>query len=113
MSKEYPEIRTGSAPNFCPPTEEGVTISLQDENGDTLELEFLGLILKDDRSYGFFFPIDEENAALSSGEVVLLEVVATDDDGQPSEFELIDDESIANEVYEAFKEATMDLYSFE
>lgn len=113
MTSEPSKIRTGSAPNFCPPTEEGVTISLQDENGDSLELEFLGLILKDGRSYGFFFPIDEENAALSSGEVVLLEVVATDEDGQPSEFELIEDESIANEVYEAFKKATADLYSFE
>lgn len=113
MGNPTPEIRYGSSPNFCPPTEEGVTISLEDENGDAIDLEFLGLILKDGRSYGFFFPIDEDSAALSSGEVVLLEVIATDEDGQPSEFELIDDESIASEIYDEFKKATSDLYLFE
>ena len=49
-------VREGSAPNFCPPTEEGVTITLQDERGDEVELEFLGLILHNDRSYGFSSP---------------------------------------------------------
>ena len=107
------EIRTGSAPNFCPPTEEGITITVQDENGDELLLEFLGLVLMDDRSYGFFFPVDEENAVLSSGEVVLLEVTDVDDDGQPTEFELVEDEAIALEAYEEFKRATKELYLFE
>lgn len=113
MSENTLEIRSGSAPNFCPPTEEGVTIALQDENGDELELEFLGLILQDDRSYGFFFPLDEKHRPLSSGEVVLLEVVSIDEDGQPSEFEIVEDDAIAQEVYDAFKKATKDLYSFE
>lgn len=107
------QVREGSAPNFCPPTEEGVTISVQDENGDTLELEFLGLVLIDGRSYGFFFPVDEDNAALSSGEVVLLEVVDVDEDGQPLEFELVEDEAIATAAYDEFKQATRDLYRFE
>lgn len=107
------EVRTGSAPNFCPPTEEGITISVQDENGDELLLEFLGLVLMGDRSYGFFFPVDEKNAPLSSGEVILLEVTAIDEDGQPSEFELVEDEAIAAEAYDEFKEATSELYRFE
>ncbi|MBB3170330.1 DUF1292 domain-containing protein [Parvibacter caecicola] len=106
-------IRTGSAPNFCPPTEEGVVIALQDEKGDTLNLEFLGLILHGGKSYGFFFPVDDANPALSSGEVVLLEVADLDDDGQPAAFELVEDEAIAAEVYEDFKQATADLYRFE
>ena len=107
------KIRTGSAPNFCPPTEEGVVIALQDEKGDALNLEFLGLILHGDKSYGFFFPVDDDNPALSSGEVVLLEVTDLDDDGQPAAFELVEDEAIAAEVYEDFKQATADLYRFE
>ena len=37
-------MREGSAPNFCPPTEEGVTLVLEDETGEQTELEFLGLI---------------------------------------------------------------------
>lgn len=106
------DVREGSAPNFCPPVEEGVTFTFQDERGDELNLEFLGLILKDERRYGFFFPVDDDNPALSSGEVVLLEVTELDEDDQPAAFELVDDEAIANEVYEAFKEATKDIYRF-
>ena len=105
-------VREGSAPNFCPPTEEGVTITLQDERGDEVELEFLGLILHNDRSYGFFFPVDEKNPVCSSGEVVLLEVTDLDEDGQPSAFELVYDEAVAREVYEDFQNATRDLYEF-
>ena len=106
-------MREGSAPNFCPPTEEGVTLTLQDEAGETTELEFLGLILHEGRSYGFFFPVSEDAPALSSGEVVLLEVTELDEDGQPSAFELVEDEAIALEVYADFQQATRDLYRFE
>lgn len=106
-------MREGSAPNFCPPVEEGETFTFEDENGDLTELEFLGLILHDDRRYGFFFPVTEDAPACSSGEVVLLEVTELDDDGQPASFELVDDEAIAREVYEDFQRATRDLYDFE
>ena len=106
-------VREGSAPNFCPPVEEGATFAFEDERGDTVELEFLGLILHEGRSYGFFFPVDDDNPACSSGEVVLLEVTELDEDGQPAAFELVDDEAIAREVYEDFQRATRDLYDFE
>ena len=66
-------VREGSAPNFCPPTEEGITITLVDEKGEQVELEFLGLVLKGESSFGFFFPVDDEHPATSSGEVVVLE----------------------------------------
>ncbi len=39
-------VREGSAPNFCPPTAEGITLTLVDEKGEQAELEFLGLVLK-------------------------------------------------------------------
>ncbi len=107
------DVREGSAPNFCPPVEEGITLVFQDERGDEVELEFLGLVLHEDRRYGFFFPVDEGNPALSSGEVLVLEVTELDDDGQPSAFELVNDEAIAMEVYEDFKVATKDLYQFD
>ena len=106
-------VREGSAPNFCPPVEEGITICVSDERGDELTLEFLGLIIHEGHDYGFFMPIDEQNPALSSGELVLLEVVEEDEEGQPAEFELVTDEAIAAEVYAAFQEATKDLYRFE
>ncbi|MBR3181325.1 MAG: DUF1292 domain-containing protein [Eggerthellaceae bacterium] len=106
-------MREGSAPNFCAPVEEGAVFEFEDENGDVLEMEFLGLVLHDDRRYGFFFLVTEEEPALSSGEVVVLEVTEVDEDGQPCEFELVDDEAIADEAFEAFKVAAKDLYDFE
>ncbi len=107
------EVRTGSAPNFCPPVEEGITFAMEDERSDETLLEFLGLILHNDRSYGFFFPVTEDAPAKSSGEVILLEVTELDEDGQPAGFELVDDEAIANEVWDDFREATKDIYRFE
>ncbi|WP_294439278.1 DUF1292 domain-containing protein [uncultured Slackia sp.] len=107
------EIREGSAPNFAPPVEEGITFTFEDEKGDTQELEFLGLILHGDRRYGFFFPVDDDHPAKSSGEVLILEVTELDEEDQPAEFELVEDEAIAQEVYDDFREATKDLYRFE
>lgn len=106
-------MREGSAPNFAPPVMEGAVYEFEDENGDLLELEFLGLVLHNDRRYGFFFMVTEDEPALSSGEVVVLEATAVDEDDQPSEFELVEDEAILDEVFEAFKEAAKDLYDFE
>lgn len=107
------EVRTGSAPNFCPPVEEGITFVMEDERGDETVLEFLGLILHNDRRYGFFFPVSEDAPAKSSGEVVLLEVTELDEEGQPAAFELVSDEGIANEVWNDFRQATRDIYRFE
>lgn len=105
-------MREGSAPNFCPPVEEGMTIVLEDESGERVDLEFLGLILHRDRRYGFFFPVSEDEPAGSSGEIVLLEVTELDEEGQPAAFELVEDEGIAAEVYSDFRTATKDLYDF-
>ena len=107
------EIREGSAPNFAPPVKEGTVFSFQDENGDITELEFLGLIIHNERRYGFFFPIDDSSEIGASGEVLILEVTELDEEGQPSDFELVIDEAIAEEVYNDFREATKDLYTFE
>lgn len=111
MSKE--EIREGSAPNFCPPEKEGTVLSFVDEKDEQVDLEFLGLILDGDTRFGFFFPVSEDEPALSSGEVVVLEVTELDEDGQPAAFELIEDEAVAEDAYRQFQEATKDLYRFE
>lgn len=106
-------MRQGSAPNFCPPVNEGDVFEFEDEKGDVVQLEFLGLVIDGDRRYGFFFPISPEEPALSSGEVIVLEVTAVDEDDQPLEFEYIDDEAIAADAFEVFKVAAKDLYDFE
>lgn len=106
-------VRSGSAPNFCPPVEEGITMTFEDDKGAVSEFEFLGLVIMDEVRFGFFFPLDEDHAPLSSGEVVVLEAVAFDEDDQPSEFELVDDEEVALQAYACFQEATKDIYRFE
>ena len=106
-------MRQGSAPNFCPPVEEGVVFTFGDENGDLVNLEFLGLVIIDGARYGFFFPVTEDEPATSSGSIVVLEVTDLDEEGQPEGFELVEDEAIALAAYEAFKQAASDLYDFE
>ena len=44
---------------------------------------------------------------------MILEVTDLDEEGQPCEFELLDDEEIAAQIYDEFREATKDLYDFE
>ena len=84
--------------------------AFQDEKGETINLEFLGLILQNDRRYGFFVPDVEHDEA--PGEVMILEVTAFDEDDQPEAFELLVDEAIAAEVYEKFKRVTAGMYDF-
>ncbi|ACV21779.1 DUF1292 domain-containing protein [Slackia heliotrinireducens] len=107
------EVRQGSNPNFAPPVEEGIVFEFEDESGELVTLEFLGLLLHNDRRYGFFFPVDDENPAKSSGEVLVMEVTELDEEGQPAGFEYVVDEAILNEVYASFQEATKDIYRFE
>lgn len=106
------DIREGSSPNFTPPVEEGVVFQFEDEKGDIESLEFLGLVLHNDHRYGFFFPVEEDLPAGSSGEVLILEVTELDEEGQPASFELLVDEGVAQEVYDVFVEATKDIYRF-
>ena len=106
-------MREGCAPNFCPPVNEGDVFEFEDEKGDVVALEFLGLVIHNERRYGFFFPVSPDEPALSSGEVVLLEVTDVDEEGQPVEFEFVDDEGIAAEAFQVFRDAAKDLYDFE
>lgn len=106
------EIREGSSPNFAPPVEEGIVFQFEDEKDDIESLEFLGLVLHNDHRYGFFFPVEEDLPAGSSGEVLILEVTELDEEGQPASFELLVDEGVAQEVYDVFVEATKDIYRF-
>lgn len=106
-------MRYGSAPNFAPPETEGMVFTLEDEKGELTALEFLGLILMNGARYAFFFPVTDDAPAMSSGEVVLLEVTDLDEEGQPADFELVTDEDTAQAAWAAFKEAAKDLYDFE
>jgi hypothetical protein len=105
-------MREASSPNFAPPVEEGMVFTFADEKGEQVSLEFLGLILHDDQRYGFFFPLEEGSDVGSSGEVVILEVTELDEEGQPCAFELLEDENIAQDIFQEFKQATQGMYDF-
>lgn len=106
-------MRTGSAPNFAPPEQEGMVFTFEDEKGERVDLEFLGLILMNEARYGFFFPVSEDEPAMSSGEILVMEVTELDDEGQPAAFELVTEEETAVAAYNEFKIAAKDLYDFE
>ena len=106
-------MRQGSNPNFCPPYEEGTVYTMEDEKGDLVNLEFLGLLIHDEQRFGFFVQVDDEKPVGVSDEVIILVVTELDDEGQPEAFEAIEDEDLADEVFEAFMEATKDIYTFE
>ena len=96
-----------------------MVFEFEDEAGNPLRMEFLGLLLypadaapEEQARYGFFFPVDDGGAVGDSGEVVCLEVTELDDEGQPAAFELPEDEVLLREVYEAFEKATKDIYRF-
>ncbi len=113
------EIRQGSAPNFCPPAEEGLVLTFEDEEGAQVDLEFLGLLLypadaapEEQASYGFFYPLADGAEVGGSGEIVCLEVTEVDEDGQPLSFEPLDDDNLTQDIYAAFVDATKDIYRF-
>ena len=90
-----------------------MTLDFQDEEGNVINMEFLGLVIDGTQTFGFFFPIDDGSQALDSGEVLVLEVTSFDEEGNPLEFELIEDEQTAMSAYKKFQEVTKDLYRFE
>jgi hypothetical protein len=106
-------MRQGSNPDFCPPYEEGTVYTLEDEKGDLVNLEFLGLLIHNEGRYGFFVQVDEEKPVGVSDEVVILEVTELDEEGQPASFEALEDDALSDEVFAAFMEATKDIYTFE
>ncbi len=119
MTAENSEIRYGSAPNFCPPDEEGLVLTLEGEGGESLDMEFLGLLLypadaapEEQARYGFFYPLEDDAQVGGSGEIICLEVTELAEDGQPLAFEPLDDDDLTRDVYTAFMEATKDIYRF-
>jgi hypothetical protein len=106
-------MKKGANPHFAPPVVEGEVFTFEDEEGELISLEFLGLIVKDLARYGFFFPITKNLPAGSSGEILILEVTELDSEGQPSAFKLLENDTLAEEVYGQFREATKDLYAFD
>ena len=85
------------------------TITLNDENGNEVNFEFLDLVELDGEEYVILLPTDEdENEA---GEVVILQVEDTDSEDEES-YISVEDEEVLNKVFEMFKEKFKDEFDF-
>ncbi len=83
-------------------------ITLNDEDGNEIQFEFLDLIEYEGEEYVVLLPTDEEDDA---GEVLILKLEDTDSEEEES-YVSVDDEEILNKVFEIFKEKFKDEFNF-
>lgn len=84
-------------------------ITLNDEDGNAVDFEFLDLIEYLGKEYVVLYPCDNEDD--EAGEVVILEV----EDNETAEVESynsVDDMDVLNAVFEIFKEKFKDEFNF-
>ncbi len=82
-------------------------ITLNDEEGNEVEFEFLDLIEFEGEEYVVLLPVEETDDA---GEVVILQV--EDIDTEEESYTSVEDEDILNKVFEIFKEKFKDEFNF-
>lgn len=82
-------------------------ITLNDEEGNEVEFEFLDLIEFEGEEYVVLLPVEETEDA---GEVVILQVEDIDTDEES--YTSVEDETILNKVFEIFKDKFKDEFNF-
>ena len=82
-------------------------ITLNDEEGNEVEFEFLDSIEFEGEEYVVLLPVEETEDA---GEVVILQVEDIDSDEES--YTSVEDEEILNKVFEIFKEKFKDEFNF-
>ena len=75
---------------------EGTLITLEDEDGNEIEFEFLDVVEYEGEEYIVLIENDEE-----ADEVVILKINAIDDETE--EYASIDDEELLDKLFEIFK----------
>ena len=83
-------------------------ITLNDENGNEVEFEFLDLIEYEGEEYVVLLPTEEEDDA---GEVLILKLEDTDSEDEES-YVSVEDEEVLNKVFQIFKEKFKDEFNF-
>ena len=81
-------------------------ITLNDEDGNPVEFEFLDLIPYEGEDYVILAPMEGQ-------EVVILRAEEGDDDSEDDTFYSVSDEAILDAVYAQFKERFKDVFTFE
>ena len=87
------------------PEEEEVSIlTLTDENGQDVDLEYLDCIDYQGKEYLVLMPVDED-------EIVIMEVEPVDEENE--NYLAVEDEAVLDAVYAIFKEKFKDILTFE
>ena len=85
--------------------------TLNDEDGNEVEFEFLDLIEYEGEEYVILLPVEDEEEAEEPGEVVILKLEDTENEDEES-YVSVEDEDILNAVFEKFKEKFKDDFNF-
>lgn len=94
-------------PNEQPAEEElDNIITLNDENGNPVDFEFLDFIPYEDNDYVILAPMDSQ-------EIVILRAEEGDPDSEEDTFYSVTDETVLNAVFDLFKERFKDIFTFE
>ena len=88
------------------PEEEANILTLTGENGEEVDFELLAVIEHEEKEYAVVLPVEDD-----SGEVVILQIEAVDED--TDSFLAVDDDAVLEAVYAAFKELYKDILNFE
>ena len=86
-------------------------IVLNDENGNEVQFEFLDLIEYDSEEYVVLLPVLEEGQE-DDGEVVILKVDDSEENGDEESYVSVDDEETLTAVFEIFKEKFKEEFNF-
>ena len=83
-------------------------ITLEDENGETVDFEFGDMIDYKGNSYAVLIPLDEKDT-----DIIIMKVETEDDDTGEAVLGPIEDEVLLNEIFEIFKKNHADEFNFE
>ena len=87
-------------------------VTLNDENGNEVQFEFLDLVELDDEQYVVLLPVTNEDEE-DEGEVVILKVEDVDEETDEESYVSVDDEEILMKVFNIFKDKFKDEFDFE
>ncbi len=85
-------------------------ITLNNENGEEVNFEFLDLVELDNEQYVVLLPVAEEEN--DEGEVVILKLEDTDEDSDEESYVSVEDEEVLMKVFNIFKEKFKDEFNF-
>lgn len=85
-------------------------VTLNDENGNEVQFEFLDLVELDNEQYVVLLPMADEEE--DDGEVVILKVEDTDEDSDEESYVSVEDEETLMKVFNIFKDKFKDEFDF-